>query len=58
MKEGGEITKTLDYSLCIICQTKSEDDLVENPVSHETVLGFIESELNMEIDSILRRGKR
>ena len=40
--EGGEIKKTLDYSLCIICQTKSEEDLVENPISHETVLNFIE----------------
>ena len=37
MEEGGEI-KTLDYSLCIICQTESEERLVENPVSHETVL--------------------
>ena len=35
--EGGEIKKILDYSLCIICQTKSEEDLVENPISHETV---------------------
>ena len=40
--EGGEIKKTLDYSLCIVCQTKSEEDLVENPISHETVLNFIE----------------
>ena len=41
MEEGGEI-KTLDYSLCIICQTESEENLVENPVSHENVLNFIE----------------
>ena len=40
--EGGEIKKTLDYSLCIICLTKSEEDLVENPISHETVLNCIE----------------
>ena len=41
MEEGGEI-KTLDYSLCIICQTESEENLVENPVSHENVFNFIE----------------
>ena len=40
--EGEEIKKTLDHSLCIICQTKSEEDLVENPISHEIVLHFIE----------------
>ena len=42
MEEGGQIKKTLYYSLCIICQTESEEDLVKNPISHKTVLNFIE----------------
>ena len=43
--EGEEIKKTLDHSLCIICQTKSEEHLVENPISHEIVLNFIEEQV-------------
>ena len=42
MEEGGEIKKALHYSLCIICQTESEEDVVKNPLSHETMLNFTE----------------
>ena len=37
-----ELEETLDFRLCIICQKKTEESLVENPVSHEKLLNFIE----------------
>lgn len=37
-----ELEKTLDFRLCIICQKKTEESFVENPVSHEKLLKFIE----------------
>ena len=32
----------IDFRLCILCQKKKEDSLVENPVSHERLLKFVE----------------
>ena len=33
--------KSIDYSLCVICQKNSDEILVKNPVSHEKLLTFI-----------------
>lgn len=48
LMEGEQIKKTLDCSPCMICQTKSEEDQVENPISHETVLNFIVERVEYE----------
>ena len=32
----------IDFRLCILCQKKKEDSLVENPVSHDRLLKFVE----------------
>lgn len=37
-----EAVKTIDLSLCIICQTEKGECLVERPNAHEKVLKFIE----------------
>ena len=42
MSEKKEQEKEVDFRLCIICQKKSDENLVENPVSHEKLLKFIE----------------
>ena len=53
--EGGEIKKTLDYSLCTISQTKSKKMWLKT--LYHMKLCLFKSELNMEIGSVLRRGK-
>ncbi len=32
----------LDFKICLICQKNTEDALIENPISHEKVLRFLE----------------
>jgi len=37
-----EKATSIDYSLCIVCQKKTHEGLIENPISHEKLLKFIE----------------
>ena len=47
----------LDLHLCIICQRKTKENLVENPEAHETVRVSIEEwSLNMAIFSTQKHG--
>ena len=36
------IVGNLNFKICLICQKSTEDALIENPVSHERVLNFLE----------------
>ena len=36
------IVGNLNFKICLICQKSTEDVLIENPVSHERVLNFLE----------------
>ena len=40
------VCRYLREEIRIICQTKSEEDLVENSISHETVSNVIEERVN------------
>lgn len=40
----------IDFRFCILCEKKKEDSLVENPVSHKSLLKFVE-ERNSHGDS-------
>jgi len=35
-------TKNLDVALCIICQLKTDESLVEKPTSYEKILNCVE----------------